>query len=125
MIKLKLKHVGFFKELAHGYPNGPSLVELVGKAKYQDNIRDSISAYLNQGHLLIGCPGVTHDFFDEGTVKKPLNVHIFTDGQWAWPADFGHYVKHHNVPIPQEFFSTMQSNSWRIPTSVNLHDIEF
>ena len=38
-----------------------------------------------------------------------------TDGKYAWPHQFEHYIKSHDVKIPEEFYAHIESNSFKLP----------
>jgi hypothetical protein len=120
---MKLHRYGFFRELAHGEPNGGSLLTLRDTAQYSMGIREAIASYLEQGHLLIACPGTVADVFrsDDKPVASP---HVLTDGQWAWPGDLAYYVRTYNVPVPQVLLNRMEANRWSVPSPIDLSVLE-
>ena len=38
----------------------------------------------------------------------------FTDGVWVWPEGLHHYVRHHQIRLPEEFLQTMRDSEWRV-----------
>lgn len=111
---MKLRKIGFFRELDHGDPTGPSLVELVSNTPQPDQSR--IVDYLRRsGLLLIGCPGVVGDVLDEtaGLIGSP---NIMTDGVWAWPEDLPYYVERYHLALTSEFIEHVQTRSLSQPT---------
>lgn len=97
---MKLKRIGFFRELDHGDPTGPILTELVND-KFQPD-EQIVLDYLRNGLLLIGCPGMVGDVLDKsaGPIGSP---DIMTDGTWAWPGDLPFYVERYHLTLPAEF----------------------
>lgn len=111
---VKLKRLGFFRELRHGDPNGPSLKALLGtKPNYEP---DLVIRYLRSGVLRIGSPGVSKDVLDP-TGKVIGAPNILTDGTWAWPEDLAYYIERYRIELPQDFTSHLAQNSYRPPTS--------
>ena len=109
--KKQLKRVGYFRELSHGDPNGPSLAE---------SRRDEATAeeahvldYLRQGVPCIVSPGPVWDAVDD---EGPIGTaSVLTDGEWAWPDDAAHYVAKYHVLLPEEFVAHARGNHWRVP----------
>lgn len=116
---MKLKQVGFFKELRHGEPDGPSLRESASSEPCND---EALLAYLNSGELYIASPGTVKDVLsDSGEVIGTAS--LLTDGEWVWPQDLVYYKRNYNVPLPDMFLAHMAENNWEIPT-VNLSELE-
>jgi len=115
---MKLKRLGFFRELRHGLPTGPCLRETIQEGKQQaDTAR--IAAYLQSGKIFIACPGLVRDVLKEGGpfIGSP---HIRTDGVWAWPSDLVYYVTHYSVALPREFLEHMERHGWRLPPAEHI-----
>lgn len=117
---MKLKQVGFYKELRHGSPEGDSLEE--ARADSAQDRQNKILEYLKCGKIFIASPGLVKDVLSsEGKIIGSAN--ILTDGNWAWPQDLIYYVQNYNVALPEEFVSHMANNTWKIP-DVDLTAIE-
>lgn len=109
---MKLKRVGFFQELDHGDPDGPKLVDSVGRPQPDEQ---EIVRYLRNGLLLVGCPGLVNDVLDTGT--GPIgSPDILTDGEWAWPGDLPYYVEKYHVALPDEFVQHVRQSNFKMPT---------
>ena len=116
----KLKRIGFFRELEHGDPEGPSLVASCRDS--QRPIEADIVAYLKEGCLLVGTPGVTTNFFSsEQVVGSP---DILTDGIWAWPSDLAFYLETYHVELPNEFVEHVNRNSFCVPQALDVSEVE-
>ncbi|MEV0328310.1 hypothetical protein AB0H63_17970 [Micromonospora echinospora] len=104
--------VGFFRELPHGDPQGPSLREALGGG--EDAFRDQIANYLVAGAVLAT---TTESVFDvlKGEEVSAGRLAIKTDGQWVWPADLSYYVREYNVKLPVEFVDRIRSLNWSAP----------
>jgi len=121
---MKLKRYGFFRELDHGEPNGESLLALRGTAPYDEATRKRVAAYLDAGHLYIGCPGTVIDVLANGDVHPIGSPDILTDGEWAWPGDLAYYVSRYNVPVSEEMLQAMKRNGWHVPREVGVMELE-
>ena len=118
-----MQYCGFFRELAHGRPNGGSLAELVQSEPGPDD--KAIVEYLNSGKCVIASPGVEIDVLaEDGTLSG--TYHIMTDGSWVWPQDLAYYVENYHVMLPEEFLREMRSNDWVSPllSKARILDIE-
>lgn len=109
--------VGFYRELRGGRPHEPSLRAAARPSASPDEVR--IIQYLNAGEVMVATAGVVGDVLDPkfGIIGPP---HILTDGTYAWPAIFAHYVEHHHVRPPEEFVSHMIANAWSVPPGIDV-----
>ena len=116
----KLKKVGFFNDLVHGYSTEPALSESKGKFFTVD--LEKTIRYLDSGALLISSPGIVFDqLCDEERIIGSLD--ILTDGTWAWPSDLIYYLKHYKVELPKEFLEHMLKNDWKL-NDFNIGELE-
>jgi hypothetical protein len=115
----KLVSVGFFRELRHGDPAGPSLRDVVQPLPRPDEAR--IAGYLRCGKPFVITMGVTRDVLvAEGPIIGARAPHVLTDGVYAWPADFAHYVERHHARVPDDFVAHMAANAWRVPDQIDV-----
>jgi hypothetical protein len=115
---MKLLHVGFFRELRHGEPEGPSLIEAIRpKADYD---RRLVVSYLRSSPILFAYPGVVRDVLDSSRLIIGAG-HIRTDGVWAWPEDLAYYVEHYNVALPSEFLEHVKLKVDHPPTEAEIN----
>lgn len=104
-----LYRAGFFKELPHGKPNGPSLASARGVLKPTDRAR--IARYLRGGSELASTVGTkATDWFDAQKTVGPLAIR--TDGEWAWPSDLPYYVETYGVEVPRDLVVRMEERDW-------------
>lgn len=109
---------GYYKEMPHGEPTNPSIMDFVGKE--DKSIIDKICSYLESGVVLATTPGVVNDVInpDKGAIGTPTAL---TDGIWVWPGDLSYYVKNYKLKLSDEFIQTMKENNWKVP--ITLDDI--
>lgn len=109
---MKLRGVGFFRELRHGSPDGPSLRDAMRASP--DANASRIQEYLSNGVLLVASPGIVPDVVDPAhpMIGAP---HILTDGVWAWPADLPYYLGRYHVRLPDAFLQHMSDSGWSAP----------
>lgn len=112
-----LIRVGFFRELRHGQPAGPSLKEAIRPQSQPEEAK--IVSYLKGGHVLSASPGLVRDAIDPAA---PIigSLQILTDGTYAWPSDLAHYVEKRHAQLPPDVVAHMTKNDWRVPAKVDL-----
>ena len=116
---MKLKRVGFFRELEHGDKYGMSLKEAVRNSSSENE--DKIIEYLNRGVAYCITAGLVSDILDEsrGIIGS---LEILTDGEWAWPSDLSYYVNLYHVELDINFINHIKENDWTVP-NINETDL--
>ncbi|WP_367325835.1 hypothetical protein [Streptomyces sp. HUAS ZL42] len=108
----KFPFVGDFRELEHGWPDGPSLRAAV-RADESEYERDLVQ-YLRSGSALIATPSAVPDVLSPaGAVIGGL--HLLTDGRWLWYSDLVYYVEHYHVALDARFIAHVRGNDWTVP----------
>jgi hypothetical protein len=110
-----LQHVGFFRELKHGSPTGPSLQESV-RAKATPDAPYAVH-YLRECAIFIAAMGSVRDVLDPASPRIG-SPSIRTDGVWCWPSDLAHYLEKYNVELPRAFIEHGRTRNWEpVPES--------
>lgn len=104
-----LLRVGFFRELKHGSPEGPSLRAQVRPAPAPH--AEHLVAYLRGCPVLIAAMARAVDVLDP-TVGRIGTPSIYTDGVWAWPGDLAHYVARYHIELPSAFIEHARARQW-------------
>lgn len=104
-----VKRVGFFRELKHGDPHGPSLHDVVRSAPAPH--ASSCVAYLRQNPILVASMGRVTDVLHPPNGRAGTGS-VRTDGVWAWPDDFAHYVERHHAELPAAFVAHASARGW-------------
>lgn len=107
-----LQLAGFFRELPHGRPDGPSLQERRHDAPQPDE--DKIAHYLESAEALAISGSMSDDYFDPSK-KAVARLETATDGVWLWPRDLGYYVRNYHVDLPPDFVAHMHQRAWQPP----------
>ncbi len=107
---MNLTSVGYYKEMPQGKESDPSIYEFINRGEPQ--LKEKICAYLDEGIVVIVCPGVTRDIVDENAGPTGTGS-ACTDGTWLWPDDLSYYVSKYNISIPEAFLETMKVNNWK------------
>ena len=102
---MKLKKVGFFRELRHGDPDGPVLMK--GTVVDPDQIK--LIRYLKNCPVVVAMPGIVFDVLSDARIIIGP-AHIRTDAVWIWPEDISYYVEKHHVLLPIEFTIHVKKN---------------
>jgi uncharacterized protein YukE len=111
-VTVALRPVGFFRELRHGAPDGPSLRESVGALP--EPLRRRAGRYLDAGAVLAASPGKVDDALDPDR-RAVSSPDLMTDGTWMWPRDLGYYVTEYGAGLPDEFLAAMEAAEWTAP----------
>lgn len=114
--------LGFFRELPHGDPEGPSLLE-AGRRTRDDE--PAIVHYLAESPVLVISGSVVHDVLDPQHPVAGRNA-IRTDGVWIWPDDLAYYVANYHIELPAEFIAHGTRNQWAVRqlTQAELEELE-
>lgn len=108
-----IKEVGFFRELEHGDPDGPSIREAVGLGDAE--LCDQVAGYLAAGSTVATTGSRVNDVLKAEAVDAGA-LAVQTDGRWIWPADLSYYVREYNVRLPDDFVEWAGSARWIPPT---------
>ncbi|MEV4659512.1 hypothetical protein [Micromonospora sp. NPDC049301] len=115
-----MRDVGYFKELPHGYEDGPSLHRVRGELA--ENLVSSTARYLKDGPVVAAAAGYAFDELDPNRPAiAPLSIQ--TDGEWSWPSDLSYYVEKYRVGLPEEFLQHAAARGWR-PPNLTLERLE-
>lgn len=76
----------------------PPPQELV--AEYDADARRAVAAYLDTGEVYAACRG--HSWCRFGCPEQNGHREL-TDGRWVWPEGLSHYVRAHDVRLPDAF----------------------
>ena len=120
----KLKRAGFFRELRHGYADGPSLHDAIDRGLAGDDA-EGLAFYLKSAPALYTTPGYVEDVLSPGTIIGA--PHIRTDGVWAWPSDLEHYLTVYKCALPDEFVARIRAHKYQPPTeeTIDFPSLEF
>ena len=110
---MRLRQVGFFRELAHGDPDGPSLRDAVREAPPSE--RERIANYLQAGNAFAVTGMAVDDVLDPDRTNI-AELMTMTDGEWEWPSDLLYYFEEYNVAIPEDFVGHMRARNWTPPS---------
>lgn len=104
--------VGFFRELPHGMPAGPSILDKIDRLP--TGFRVDAGRYLRSGHIIVAAAGVVPDVLSMDA-RSDIFLAIHSDGAWAWPSDFPIYVERYGVEVPSELLARMDRFGWTAP----------
>jgi hypothetical protein len=77
--------------------------ELIGDM--EGSAREAVCSYLNEGDLFEKYRGYSYCRFHCGISDEKMGFREYTDGEWVWPEGLIHYVRSHNVILPEEFIA--------------------
>jgi hypothetical protein len=108
---MKLRRVGFYKELDYGDEDGESLYKAISITP--DIAEDRIIRYLESGKLLSIIVGFTRDVLSKNE-KIIGSLSTFTDGVWIWSSDLSYYVREYHIALDKEFILHMKNSGWTV-----------
>ncbi|MBB5914680.1 hypothetical protein BJY24_003547 [Nocardia transvalensis] len=96
-----------------------TLRERIGRLA--DDLRGPLSEYLLDSTCLM----VTQSDDDplDPSKKRSVPHGWITDGEWAWPAYWGYFVKNYGVEVPAEFIEHARSKEFR-PDELSEDELE-
>ena len=121
---MKVKTVGYYKEMPHGGNSEISIRDYINKES--KDIIENICSYLDSGVAFIVSPGNVEDVIvPENGIAGDTTT--YTDGEWLWPGDLSYYVRNYSLKLPDEFIATMKKNGWKVMITfddLDCNDIE-
>lgn len=117
-----MKRLGFFRELPHGDPDGPSLLEAERRTRADEA---AIVRYLAESPVLAISGSVVYDILDPQHPVAGRNA-VRTDGVWIWPDDLAYYVANYHIELPAEFIGHGMQTKWAVRslTQAELEELE-
>ncbi len=110
---MKLRRVGFFKELEHGENDGGSLV--LSRGLLGAGLRERVAKYLEEGAVISTAGILVDDWFDPSHKKRVAPLDVRSDGTWLWPGDLAYYVRQYGVGLPEEFLKDVSDGDFNAP----------
>ena len=89
---------GVLRDLQFCHPQ-----EVVGDLPSE--VRSRVAEYLDAGDCWTYFMGCSWCRFHCGIPNQAMGSEELTDGQWVWPAGLSHYVRVHNITLPDEFIA--------------------
>jgi hypothetical protein len=69
------------------------------------DVRDRVAEYLDTGKPYMWCAGLSWCRFFCSANRGGVGANDLTDGIWGWPQGLSHYVRAHDVALPEEFIA--------------------
>ena len=111
---MRLREVGFFRELEHGDRDGPSLRDAVTESPRQD--REHLAGYLRSGSVIAATGGMLVDDVLDPERTNVAELMVLTDGEWLWLSDLAYYFEEYKVALPEDFVDHMRALDWTPPS---------
>ncbi len=101
---ITLKSIGYWKSKDSEYwPDPARFID----ENWDRMKRDKVISYLNKGDVLCVSPGLSWCRF---RCKKSVGNATYADGYYEWPEGLSHYLRYHNVRLPDEFVEHALNN---------------
>ncbi len=68
-------------------------------------VREVVADYLDSGTVVAAYRGLSWCRFRCGDRCHSMGSCELSDGQWIWPEGLSHYVRDHNIRLPEEFIT--------------------
>jgi hypothetical protein len=94
-------------------PEFPHPRQLVG-ARLPEALRENLCAYLASGKEFMAWLGHSHCRFRCGIADSAMGCRDLTDGVWVWPEGLTHYVRAHDIALPDDFLLHARGCSWQV-----------
>lgn len=116
--------IGYWKD--KDQPHLPHPSDFVNQA-IPDDLRNTVATYLENGNRFIAYLGFSWCRFKCGIADHQMGASCFTDGLYIWPEGLSHYIRVHDVWLPDTFVNYVlenQNRDWSmVDTSrLYLHD---
>jgi hypothetical protein len=98
-----MKLIGYWMETLND-TDLPLPHELIGEMP--ELARQAVCRYVSGGTLFESYRGLSWCRFYCGVDDREMGFREFTDGEWVWPEGLVHYVRSHNIVLPDEFIAT-------------------
>lgn len=95
---MTVERLGFFRELRHGDPSGPSLREAVSEPLPAD-VRERVASYLAAGPVVVATTQRADDALDPSKTEVS-GISVRTDGVRVWSEDLAYYVRTYGARVP-------------------------
>lgn len=104
-----LKKVGFWNNRQNEYPQYP-----MPKKDAANYDIERMFKYLSDGILAVGYRGTSHCRI----CRDNIGSREYVDGSYLWPEGLPHYVKEHQIELPDEFVNHVVSNQYDIRKAI-------
>ena len=94
--------------------------QLLVRDGYVASLRENICRYLDSGVEFHACMGYSFCRFRCGIPDSRMGCRDLSDGHWLWPQGLSHYVRVHDVRLPDEFVRYMADSGWSCPRELSL-----
>lgn len=71
----------------------------------ESSVREIVASYLDSGKVVAAYRGLSWCRFRCGDHRRSMGSCELSDGHWIWPEGSSHYVRDHNVRLPEEFIT--------------------
>jgi hypothetical protein len=76
--------------------------------------------YLDKGKMVMAFLGYSYCRFNCGTPDHEMGARCLTDGKYIWPEGLSHYIREHNVWLPEMFILHVKDNQHYNPLDIDL-----
>jgi len=112
-----LRKLGFYKELAYGSDDQPSLTQ---REPLAPDLKARVVAYLESAPVVAASQAICCDYFT-GTPVGSQNFQ--TDGIWVWFSDLTYYVREYDTVLDADFVAGVQRGGGPHVTAEQMREV--
>lgn len=101
--------LGFFRELRHGDPEGPSIHDAVVDP-LEPEVREAVARYLEQGSVIVATTARADDAI-EPVHRDVAGINVLSDGEFVWSEDLAYYVRRYGARVPDKLLSRTRAGA--------------
>lgn len=110
---------GFWRCEGHDYDELPTLKDATNST-WNPVDKEKFIAYLTHSPILISSMTTSNCLLCAEVVPS-LCYH--SDGEWLWPDSLAHYVRSHNIALPDRFVHAIRERSYIPPQEAELPNV--
>lgn len=109
--------IGYWRDIPDEHIDCPEPNNLVKAEWIEPGDKARLVRYLLNGLVYESYRGYSYCRFNCGIDFQQMGSRDFTDGCWVWPEGLAHYVKKHDVALPNDFVQSCRAAKWKIPVA--------
>lgn len=96
--------------IAVGYWTGPNDSSFPDPSNFVNSsvpkdLRNKVATYLEHGKKFISYLGYSFCRFNCGIKDYEMGAFCYTDGEYVWPEGLSHYIRIHDIWLPDKFIN--------------------
>ena len=110
---------GFWRWEGHDYEELPIIEDAISLS-WNPVDKDKIISYLSRSPIVISSMTTSNCLL---CTEEVPSLCYHSDGLWLWPDSLAHYVRCHNVALPERFAQVIRERGYIPPQEAELPDV--